>query len=139
MPSGSVCNFPKIKSLLILTSVLALSSCAVVPKFSDKTDDCELFTREFTLDIATIDGLQCDNESCIALILGVGTVTAIVSGSIYLVGNTVHFLEKQGRCDDSATRATFVKFTDYYRSIGGEEIDSTELIANTQEGQSSSN
>ena len=44
---------------------------------------------------------HCENQGCIALIVGAGAVTAptvIVSGSIVIVGNTAYWLERKARC-----------------------------------------
>jgi hypothetical protein len=51
------------------------------------------------LDIASANK-PCSDIACI----GIGGVmlatTGIISGSIVLAGNTIHWLEKQGKCDD---------------------------------------
>jgi len=43
----------------------------------------------------------------------------IISESIVVVGNTVHWLEEQGSCDDSFTRKTAALFVDSLVATGG--------------------
>ena len=88
-----------------------LSACAIYPKFdNDANPQCDVFTRQFTLDIA-IDDKTCtksDNGGELLLCIGLSgvlfTASAVISGSIVIVGNTVHFLEQQGRCENSFLR-----------------------------------
>ena len=44
------------------------------------------------------------NDECLLVALGVASTSYIVSGSIVVVGNTVHWIEKQGRCEDRFMR-----------------------------------
>ena len=41
------------------------------------------------------------NDEGLLIALGGATTSYIVSGSIAVVGNTVHWIEKKGRCEDS--------------------------------------
>lgn len=44
---------------------------------------------------------HCENEACVALLITAGVVsatTAIVSGSIVIVGNIIYWYEKRGLC-----------------------------------------
>jgi len=106
-------------ALLILTS---LTACTVTPAFqaAEPVEDCYLDTREVDLSYEWLDsgdharvlnGMNnCSGraEVCFAaygLVVGGWTVgSALVSGSVYLVGNTLHWLEYQGRCSSSELR-----------------------------------
>lgn len=46
-------------------------------------------------------GVGCHDQNCLALAVVYTATTGVVSGSIVLVGNAVHWLEKVGKCDDS--------------------------------------
>jgi len=44
---------------------------------------------------------HCENDACVALLVAVGAIsaaTAIVSGSIVMVGNIIYWYEKKGLC-----------------------------------------
>ncbi len=81
----------------------ALSACVVVPQTREVYDPgCQVLTRQITLEAAYIGGFQrCHGDGCAALLSAAGAVTlasAVVSGSIALVGNVVYWLERQGQC-----------------------------------------
>lgn len=49
--------------------------------------------------IAAIQG--CSNSGCVALLVAAGATaaaSAVISGSIVVVGNVAYWFEKQGRC-----------------------------------------
>ncbi|HEX7892526.1 MAG TPA: hypothetical protein VF522_24450 [Ramlibacter sp.] len=82
---------------------LLLSACVLVPRTQETWDpECRTIARSMTLQpvqIASFGG--CYNEGCAALLVVAGATTAVsavVSGSIAVVGNAVYWLEKQGRC-----------------------------------------
>lgn len=93
---------------VIVASVFFCVSCAVVPVVKPHTPDdieCGVSTHEYDLKMVQMGSISasCDSAECI---LSIGLfaaawtgVTAIVSGSIVVVGNTVHWLEQQGPCD----------------------------------------
>ncbi len=56
--------------------------------------------------------LNCHDEACLAVILAVSAGSFIVSGSIVLTNNTVHWLEYQGTCSDSYLNTTKQFFLD---------------------------
>ena len=80
-----------------------LAACVVVPQTREVYDhDCRMLTRHMTLETAVIGGFHsCGGDGCAALLVAAGAVTAasaVVSGSIALVGNIVYWFERQGRC-----------------------------------------
>lgn len=123
-----------------LLAISLLSACAVVPKFSEGEvpANCEVFTKSVELDFvgATPDDMghfDCGNadEACavIALVaLGVLTTTFIVSGSVYVVGNSAHWLEKQGRCDSDDLEQEIQEFADTMSDQGGEQIEPENIV-----------
>lgn len=95
---------------LILVCGLTLSSCAFYPTTvaDENKQECKLISRQLTLKAISL-GVPCqgDAASLSACLLALGVITgssAVVSGSIVLAGNTLHWLEKQGKCDDSFLR-----------------------------------
>src|SRR6185436_17062241 len=82
----------------------ALSGCIVYPKKVTEYDhDCRITRQHLTLEYEYLWG-DCpagDEEACLAIIVGTGAVSTVVSGSIVIVGNTLYWLEEQGRCEES--------------------------------------
>ncbi len=109
----------KINTVLTFVSpivvFLLLSACIYVPKIvEDRAPSCELTTKK--LELALDDQVssffleegfpihECQGDSCwvqLSVIAAVPIGTALVSGTIVLVGNTVHWIEKQSRCEES--------------------------------------
>jgi hypothetical protein len=94
------------KTISVLLLLFFLPACAFYPTSVSNQDrsDCDLYLKKLTLDI-TDSQIQCHGSSksaaaCIVLAGVVAGGTAVVSGSIVLIGNTLHWLEKQGKCED---------------------------------------
>jgi hypothetical protein len=84
--------------------IALLSGCVVLPRTVEVADrDCQIMARHMVLEatqVAAIGG--CANQGCVALVVGASVVTAataIVSGTIYVVGNMAYWLERQARCE----------------------------------------
>lgn len=95
------------KLFILLLFIITVQSCAVYPKSKYDVDDqrCELRSNKLTLGVmkskSTCKGSGTAGSAlCLIAASTIGVVTAVVSGSIVLVGNTVHWLEKQGKCED---------------------------------------
>jgi hypothetical protein len=95
--------------------VLALSACVYVPRVEEDraSSNCNTYTKSLTLEKIEVHrnlSVRCNNEECLAALLATATVvsagSAIISGSIVLTGNTVHWLEYQGTCSDGYLNAT---------------------------------
>jgi hypothetical protein len=89
--------------MLPALGLAALAGCIVVPQTRETYDpECRVMRREMTLEMTRVGGFQsCSGDTCKALLVTTGAVTAasaVVSGSIALVGNVVYWFEKQGRC-----------------------------------------
>lgn len=98
------------KVLLISFLSLFLCSCAVMPKFTEKFDKkCQAVQKKVELsieDAGMFGELECPSkDDCKAQFLGqvlgsviVFPVSAIISGSIAVIGNSVYWLNEQGQC-----------------------------------------
>lgn len=80
-----------------------LSACLVVPRTVERYDpECQVVARHMDLETVQIGYISgCSNQGCATLIVAAAatvTASAIISGSIVVIGNTVYWFEKQGRC-----------------------------------------
>ena len=101
-----------------------LSSCAVFYPDRDirQPRNCELATKSLELEAKRMrvpDEIcagfsHCDFLLVTAAVVPIGSF--IVSGSIVVVNNTVHWVEKQGRCDDSATQRAISEFASWFET-----------------------
>ena len=93
---------------VVLPGVLALlQACVYVPRTTAFHDaDCRVSARRMDLEPLQLASIQhCGNEGCVVLLVAAGATaaaSAIVSGSIVIVGNVVYWFEKQGRCHRGA-------------------------------------
>lgn len=90
---------------VIAAAVLAssLMACIVVPRTTQTYDpDCQIYVRQMTLQAQQIGYFAgCANDGCVVLLATAGVIaagSAVVSGSIAVVGNVVYWAEKQQRC-----------------------------------------
>jgi hypothetical protein len=86
-----------------MSIALALSACVVVPRTEIVFDDeCKLMRKTMVLDVQQVASLgRCSNDGCLTLLVAAGVITAtsaVVSGSIAVVGNVAYWLERQGQC-----------------------------------------
>jgi hypothetical protein len=121
---------------------LSLSACIYVPVVDESKESpaaCETFTKHMSMqnlrdmeardtrgrsiDIPINIGGGCNSECAAAILAAVVVVSAgsaIISGSIVLTGNTVHWLEYQGTCSDgylSSTKRSFLEAIDKAKPI----------------------
>jgi hypothetical protein len=89
-------------SLAALAPAL-LAACVYLPETRTVYNaECGIFERRVSLEahqVASIMG--CRGEACVAALAVAGIVsatTAVVSGSVVVVGKVVYWLEKQGQC-----------------------------------------
>lgn len=80
-----------------------LAGCVVVPRTTEAYDsDCRIVSRKMVLEGVQVGSIQsCSNDGCIGLLVTAGVIaagSAVISGSIALVGNAIYWLEKQGNC-----------------------------------------
>ena len=86
-----------------LLAAWALSGCIYAPRTVSVYDpDCQIVTRHMVMDGEQVAAIaHCHNEGCLTLLVAMGAVsavTAVVSGSVVVVGNVVYWFEKQTRC-----------------------------------------
>lgn len=96
------------KHALLIFAGWVLTGCVYV--FSPETvthydKDCKDVYRQMTLTVeqqrALPGGIFCSGNDCLSMLAVIALITpvsAIVSSSIVVAGNTVFWIEKQGRC-----------------------------------------
>ena len=99
-----------VKRIALVISITFLCvSCSVVPVQKARSPHdimCGVSSHEYDLKVVRPRNLSasCNSPECIlslGLVAAAWTgVTAVVSGSIVMVGNTVHWLEQLGPCDN---------------------------------------
>lgn len=87
----------------LLLACLVLAGCIVVPRTADVYDPaCRTYVRQMVLETTVVGGMgACHNEGCAVMLASLGIIsaaTAVVSGSVALVGNIVYWVERQGQC-----------------------------------------
>ena len=94
-------------SIRLATSVVLagalVSACVVVPVTIASYDPgCQVITHHMELQAVQIGAISgCSNQGCAALVLaatGVTAVSAIVSGSIVIIGNVGYWAERRAGC-----------------------------------------
>ncbi|MBI4809505.1 MAG: hypothetical protein HY799_11240 [Nitrosomonadales bacterium] len=103
------------KPLSTVSLALALSACVVVPVEDEiAASSCDTYTKSMSLKPVEVNlgRTNCHDEACLAVILAVSAGSLIVSGSIVLTNNTIHWLEYQGSCSDSYLNTTTQRFLD---------------------------
>lgn len=83
--------------------LLMMAGCVYVPHTTTYyNSECGSYERRMTLEVQQVGAfVGCHNEGCVELLVLAGAVTAasaVVSGSVVVVGKAVYWLEKQGRC-----------------------------------------
>ncbi|MDW6005397.1 hypothetical protein [Vibrio mangrovi] len=101
----------KLKSLFTVPLILLLSACVVLPetaKEQDYAQTCEMSTRKLQLtivkdDVGVCHSIHSKEELLACLTVGgvISSASLIISGSIVVVGNTIHWLEYQTTCSES--------------------------------------
>lgn len=87
----------------LLAIPVLLQSCVYVPITTTRYDaDCQILARHMTMEPVQVAQLSsCSNAQCTDFMVVAGftaAASAVISGSIVIVGNVVYWLEKQGRC-----------------------------------------
>jgi hypothetical protein len=97
------------QSATAFAATALLAGCVYLPETTTVyNSECGIYERRVTLEghqVASIMG--CRNEGCAAALVVAGVVsatTAVVSGSVVVIGKVVYWLEKQGQCLASSQR-----------------------------------
>lgn len=92
-------------SRLVVAScaTVALTGCMVVPKTTRSYNpECQVIERHVTLEPQQMGTIgSCRGAECTAILAFYGVVAAasvVVSGSVAVVGNVVHWLEERSQC-----------------------------------------
>lgn len=96
----------KLKKMAIITLSLFISSCVYYPKKIEHYDaQCDITFKKLELETKEMkDACSRPNSNdaagmtCLTGVLTMSAVSAIVSGTIVIVGNIAYWLEKEGRC-----------------------------------------
>jgi hypothetical protein len=85
-------------------------------------EDCQLISKELQLEEKQLtSGGACSGAACSALLI-IPASTFLVSGSIVLIGNSLHWLEKNGTCSDGLIRKNLDQFINWAFHSGGEKL-----------------
>ena len=104
-PIGSSPNARLIATAGALLASLLLKACVFLPEVvEERENSCQLYTKQLRLEFAHADfsGVTCSGEACTAVLtamLVISATTLVVSGSIVVVGNTIHWIEQSVSCD----------------------------------------
>lgn len=105
-----------LKTFLPVALAFTLPACVVVPtvdKYQDSSAACRTYTRSMSLKSLDLPlNGACHDEECLAALLIISAGSVLISGSIVLTGNAVHWLEYQGTCSDSFLNAARHRFLD---------------------------
>jgi aconitase A len=93
-----------LRSAFAVAFACALSSgCVMVPVTVENYDaDCRIVTHHMELQTVQVGAIaSCNNQSCAALVIaaaGVTAASAIISGSIVVIGNAAYWAERRTGC-----------------------------------------
>jgi hypothetical protein len=123
---------------LFIMTLLCLSGCAFYPKVADEQNtECHLVSKKLTVDVVVLQDISsadlggASGEGLVVLLAGTAVVavgSAIISGSITLVGNTIHWIEQEGTCDDGMIKTAIDNVSKSLSSLGGRFVGSVEDI-----------
>ena len=140
------------RSLVYMTLISFLSGCIMVPKTHEfQEPKCELITKELTVGLKELDfsNSKMNPVGFIGLpfaLAALFTASVVVSGSIVVAGNSIHWIEQEGICDDGKIRNAVADLSGSLVSMGGQAITSSKQLvdwlmfwkekeeANTQQG-----
>lgn len=108
MSNADVSMCHHLKHFAFVAALTLLSGCIYLPRTTTiYNSQCQTQQRQMHLEpqqIGTI--LGCQDAGCTGALIAFGAVTAataIVSGSIVLVGNMVYWLEERGVCNHDSS------------------------------------
>lgn len=93
-----------------MLGAVALAGCVIVPSTATTYDaDCAITSRRMQLEPVQLGYIAgCHGRECGALLVAAGAAalaSAVISGSIAVVGNVVYWLEERGQCSGMLPRA----------------------------------
>ena len=82
----------------MVTLAFLLSACVLPKTVQNDSPDCKTVTKKLALEVLEYQGVYCHgHDDCLAVATVWLTATA-VSGSVVIIGNSVHWLEEKARC-----------------------------------------
>jgi hypothetical protein len=106
-----------LKTCSAILLALSLSACVAVPVVDQEeasASSCKTYTKSMLLKAVQLNP-NCGNlNECLAVMLTVSAGSVIISGSIVLTNNTVHWLEYQGTCSNGYLNAIRQEFIDSF-------------------------
>ena len=107
------------RPIVAIALVLIISGCIALPATRDsKHADCDLVTRQMYLEVHGSPGIPGPityteaDLIVLAAIPVIFTASVVISGSIVLIGNTLHWIEAKGRCDSIETDLILIDESD---------------------------
>lgn len=87
----------------LLAAPLLLAGCIVLPRTAEVYDpQCRTYVKQIVLETEVVGYIGgCHNDGCAVLLASMGIVSAasaVISGSVAIIGNVVYWAERQGRC-----------------------------------------
>ena len=85
---------------LTIAAFLLVAGCVSTAREVEYYDaDCEIKSKKLVMDTQPLGSLGCtQSRDCLAATLVIGAGSTIIAGSIVVVGNTVYWLERVGKC-----------------------------------------
>ncbi|MFT3821638.1 MAG: hypothetical protein QM750_29130 [Rubrivivax sp.] len=102
-PPPPAARRPLPRTLLAGGALALLAGCIVVPRATQVYDpQCRSYVKQIVLEAEVIGAIgHCSNDGCAVMLASMGIVSAasaVVSGSVAVIGNVLYWAERQGRC-----------------------------------------
>jgi hypothetical protein len=128
--------------LIVLLAFLTVG-CFSPAIIMENNVGCQLVTKKLELIVseegtqtlinASLEGLldssNCHTPECLLLVplgvLAISVTSMIVSGSIVVAGNSIHWVEKQGKCENSFTQTVVNNLVKSIQYLDGAIIQTT--------------
>lgn len=102
-------------NILLAFIVFLITSCVWVPKKSENqpyANDCKMVTKKYSLtpevkkkySACNVEEFAKEGPICLVLAGVVASASAVVSGSLVLVGNTIHWSEYKLSCQTAKVK-----------------------------------
>jgi hypothetical protein len=107
MPHAAPLPRPRAALLVAPLLLLVQAGCIVLPRTAEVYDPkCRTFVKQIVLETEVVGAIgACRNDGCAVMLASMGIVSAasaVISGSVAIIGNVVYWAERQGRCPEPA-------------------------------------
>ena len=94
---------PAVAGLLAASLPVILSGCIVVARSADVYDPaCKTTVKQVVLETEVVGAMvPCRNDGCLVVLASMGIISAasaVVAGSVAIVGNIAYWVERGGQC-----------------------------------------